>query len=57
MSATVAMEHTLAAEREQLRQLDLPTLERLAAESQALMDRARAMAHAQNRTAEEPTYK
>ena len=38
------MDEKLAATREQLRQLDLPTLEKLAAESQALMDRALATA-------------
>jgi hypothetical protein len=47
MSASVSMGEKLAAERELLRQLTLPELESLAAESQALMDRALAMARPQ----------
>jgi hypothetical protein len=42
--AEVTMNEKLAAERELLRQLSLPELEALAAESQALMDRALGMA-------------
>jgi len=44
VSADATMNEQLAAERELLRQLDLPTLETLAAESQALVDRAIAKA-------------
>ena len=47
MSADVTMNERLAAERELLRQLNLPELEALAAESQALMDKALAMAQAE----------
>ncbi len=44
VSADVTMNEQLATERELLRQLDLWQLEALAAESQALMDKALAMA-------------
>ena len=46
MSANVTMNERLAAEREQLRHLGLPELEKLLAESQALIDRALADAEA-----------
>jgi hypothetical protein len=44
MSASVTMNQRLAAERDMLRQLDLKQLEALAAESQAMIDRAFAAA-------------
>jgi len=47
MSASLSMDARLAAERELFSQLDIEQLEELAAESQALVDRARAMVLAQ----------
>jgi hypothetical protein len=44
MSASVSVDERLAAEREMLRTLSVPELEALAAESQALVDRALSMA-------------
>jgi len=50
MSAQVSMDARFVAEREALRGLDLEQLEALAAESQALVDRAIAMANGANPT-------
>ena len=47
MSATLSMDARLAAERELFAQLDIAQLEELAAESQALVDRAAAVVRAQ----------
>ena len=47
MSATLSMDARLAAERELFAQLDITQLEELAAESQALVDRAAALVRAQ----------
>jgi hypothetical protein len=44
MSASLSFDERLAAEREMLRTLSVPELEALAAESQALVDKALAMA-------------
>lgn len=49
MSAQLSIDARLAAEREALQQLDLSELEKLAAESQALIDRAVAAAQEQAR--------
>jgi len=58
VSADVTMNEKLATERELLRQLDLWQLEALAAESQALMDKALAMAKAQGlKTAAAKSYR
>jgi hypothetical protein len=51
VSANVTMDERLDAEAERLRWLDLPTLERLAAETQALMDRAFAASEAKRQGA------
>ena len=45
MSAKVSVDQRLAAERELLRNLSLPQLEELARESEALVEKARAMAN------------
>lgn len=45
VSTNLSMDAKFAAEREQLKKLDLKQLEALAAESQALIDRTIAMAH------------